>query len=56
MNMPRAKLKNQEPNGITVVKNMRDYSNDPFVLKKAEKAKAAIKKYGLPKSFTKKNK
>lgn len=28
---------------------VRDYTNDPFVLKKLESAKKLIEKYGLPK-------
>lgn len=35
--------------GITVVHNMRDYSKDPFFIKKAERARAFIAKHGLPK-------
>lgn len=35
--------------GITVNHNMSDYSKSPFVIKKAEKARATIAKYGLPK-------
>ena len=35
--------------GITVNPNMRDYSKDPFFVKKAERARALIAKYGLPK-------
>ncbi len=35
--------------GITINPNMRDYSKDPFFVKKAEKARAAVSKYGLPK-------
>jgi hypothetical protein len=34
---------------ITIDPNMRDYSKDPFILKKAEKARAFIEKHGLPK-------
>jgi hypothetical protein len=32
-------------------KDMPDYSNDPSVIAKAEKAEANLKKYGLPKEF-----
>lgn len=39
----------------TIVKNMRDYSQDPFFVKKAESAKAFLKKHPLPPS-EKKNK
>ena len=35
--------------GITVNPNMRDYSKDPFFVKKAERARALIAIYGLPK-------
>jgi hypothetical protein len=35
--------------GITIDPNMRDYSKDPFVLKKVERARAFIEKHGLPK-------
>lgn len=35
--------------GITIDPNMRDYSKDPFVLKKVERARAFIAKHGLPK-------
>lgn len=33
---------------VVVVKKMRDYSKDPNVRKKSEKAKALIEKYGRP--------
>ena len=39
--------------GITVDPNMRDYSKDPFVIKKAERARAFIAKHGLPKDLDK---
>jgi hypothetical protein len=35
--------------GITVNHNMPDYSKSPFAIKMAEKARATIAKYGLPK-------
>ena len=41
---------------ITVKKNMKDYSNEPYFVKKAEKAMAFLKKHGLPKSISKKTK
>lgn len=47
-------LKKENSTGVTIVKKTRDYSNDPFVRKKAEQAKAFIKKHGLPESFKKK--
>lgn len=49
-------LRNQGSNNITVVKKMRNYSNDPFVKRKLANAAALIKKYGLPKEGKKKNK
>ena len=41
---------------ITVKKNMKDYSNEPCFVKKAEKAMVFLEKNGLPKSITKKSK
>jgi hypothetical protein len=35
--------------GITVDPNMPDYSKDPFVIQKLERARAFIAKNGLPK-------
>ncbi len=52
--MPSIESKDKKPGNITVVKKMRDYSDDPFFKEKAEKAKAFIKKNGLPKGFSKK--
>jgi hypothetical protein len=46
--MPTTAHKKHLP-GITIDPNMRDYSKDPFFVKKAEKARATIAKYGLPK-------
>jgi hypothetical protein len=37
-----------------VDKTMKDYSNDPFFIKKREAALKLLKKTGLPESFTKK--
>jgi hypothetical protein len=42
--------------GITINPNMRDYSKDPFFVKKAERARAFIAKHGLPKEKSKKAK
>ncbi len=44
---------NNLSNGITIVKHMRDYSKEPFFLKKLEEADRFFKKHGLPKSVTK---
>jgi len=41
---------------VTVDENMEDFSKDPFVVAKNEKAAKLIAKYGLPKSFQKKTK
>jgi hypothetical protein len=35
--------------GITVNPNMRDYSKDPFFIKKAERAREFLAKHPLPK-------
>jgi hypothetical protein len=37
---------------ITIVKELRDYSNDPVFKKQVEEAKEFLKKHGLPKSYT----
>jgi hypothetical protein len=39
-----------------VDKTMKDYSNDPFFIKKRETALKLIKKAGVPDTFTKKKK
>ena len=49
--MPKVKIPKQS--NITVVKAMRDYSNDPFVIKKAERAAAFLEKHPLPTNITK---
>jgi hypothetical protein len=38
---------------VIIDNNMRDYSNDPLVIKKAERAAKFLKKHPLPKEFTK---
>jgi hypothetical protein len=43
----------QDKSNVPVDPNMRDYSNEPFFVKKAEKAADTIKKYGLPKEIEK---
>ena len=37
----------------TTDKNIRDYSNDPFFVKKREEAEKFLKRAGLPESFGK---
>jgi hypothetical protein len=54
--MPAVSIKKERSGNIAVVKKMKDYSNEPAFKKKVEKAIAFLKKNGLPKSFTKKNK
>jgi len=53
--MPATKIKKRSSN-ITIVKKMRDYSQEPFFKKKDESARAFLKKNGLPKSFKEKMK
>jgi hypothetical protein len=43
------KATNKHLPGITVDPNMPDYSKDPFVIKKLERARAFIVRNGLPK-------
>ena len=52
--MPVAVTRTKKDIAVTVVKKMRDYSQDPFFRKKAEKAKAFLEKYGLPPQTKKK--
>jgi hypothetical protein len=52
--MPAISVKKEKATNVTVVKKIRDYSEEPVFKKKAEKAVAFIKKHGLPKSFKKK--
>jgi hypothetical protein len=42
------RIKKLDTSEIKVVRNMRDYSNEPYFIKKAERAKAFLKKNGLP--------
>lgn len=52
--MSTVALNKGKTNEVSVVKKMRDYSNEPAFKKKAEKAAEFLKKNGLPKAFTKK--
>jgi hypothetical protein len=38
---------------VVVDKSMRDYSNEPFFIKKADAAKKFIDEHGFPKNFFK---
>lgn len=45
--------------GFTIDKNMPNYGNDPYFIKKAEKARENLIKYGIPeklKAYLEKNK
>ena len=37
--------------GVVVSKKVKDYSNDPFFVKKAKAAESFLKKHGLPPTF-----
>jgi hypothetical protein len=37
---------------VKVDKTMRNYSNEEFFVKKAEKAREILRKYGVPKEFS----
>jgi len=52
--MPVAATNRKKEISVTVVRKMRDYSQDPFFRKKAEKVKAFLEKYGLPPQTKKK--
>lgn len=43
-----AHKKKSNKDGLIIVKKMRNYDKDPFFIKKAERAKAIIEKYGHP--------
>ncbi len=49
--MPTIAIKKEKNSSVTIVKKMRDYSNEPAFKKKAENAVAFLKKHGLPKAF-----
>jgi hypothetical protein len=42
------KLINQYRSRITVNPDMKDYSEDPFILRKVSEAEVALNEYGLP--------
>ena len=54
--MPAIAIQKGKTSDVTVVKKMKDYSEEPAFKKKAEKATAFLKKHGLPKAFSKKKK
>jgi hypothetical protein len=49
-NSNNKKIKEVKEN-FTIVTNMRDYSKDPYVIKKVESMKKLIEKYGFPKEL-----
>jgi hypothetical protein len=49
-----ASKKKFDTSNIIVVKELRDYSNDPYLKKKEEDVRAFLKKNGFPKSVDKK--
>jgi hypothetical protein len=50
MNSRDKKSKSSNPK-IVVNQNIKDHSNDPFFVQKAEASKKVIEKYGLPKNL-----
>ncbi len=54
--MNKQQKTNDVATAVTIIKKMRAYSNKPCFVKKKEQAVAFIKKNGLPKSFSEKNK
>jgi|GEM_PF-2511472 len=42
---------NEAKGKFTVCTTLKDYSNDPFIIKKVESSKKLISKYGLPKEL-----
>ena len=49
-------VKKDNTSNITVVKKMKDYSQEPFFKKKLENAQNFIKKHGLPEILAEKKK
>lgn len=50
-----AKKKSTGITKVTSNKTIKDYTNDPYFVKKRETAAAFLRKAGLPESFTKQN-
>lgn len=50
--MKKAGITTGKVNGVTVVKKLRDYSNEPFFIKKKEDAIAFLKERGLFEKLT----
>ena len=45
------KKQTKKESQVKVDKTMRDYSKEDFFVKKTEKAREILKKYGVPKEF-----
>jgi hypothetical protein len=54
--MPIGTSNKEKQHGITVIKKMKDYNNEPAFKKKAAKAEEFLQKHGLPEDFVKKSK
>ena len=56
-NLKELKALNKKYNiSVKIDKNMPDFSNDPYVIAKTEKAREFLVKYGIPESFKNKPK
>jgi hypothetical protein len=49
--MPAVAQKREKNDDVTIIKKMKDYSNEPAFKKKAENAISFLKKHKLPKEF-----
>lgn len=52
--MPVETIKKENYMHVSIIKKMKDYSDEPAFKKKAENAIAFLKKQGMPKAFKKK--
>jgi hypothetical protein len=55
-NNEEKKVKKIKPYKGTISSSVKDYSKDPFVIRKNEQAQKTIEKYGLPKELITNNK
>jgi hypothetical protein len=53
--MPTVEDKKEHTSKVTIVKKLKDYSNEPAFKKKADSAVKFLRKNGLPKSLKKKS-
>lgn len=49
--MPEYKKKVQKKAKVKMSKNVKDYGNDPFFVKKAKESKVFLEKHGFPKEL-----